>query len=193
MILEPIVNKFCISIMTEKDLYDTTINILPRHLTTGNYAVVSELMNFWEALFNSLWISIVQIAACTLTGYGFARFKFPLKRFWFACVILIILIPPQTISSPLYLHFRFFDIFGLFETFTGSPINLRGSVLPYFLMSAGCMGLKDGLYIFLVRQFFRGIPKELEESGMTNMGAKTLPYGVWLLYAFSNFSENLSD
>lgn len=177
MILEPIVNKFCISIMTEKDLYDTTINILPRHLTTGNYAVVSELMNFWEALFNSLWISIavsvVQIAACTLTGYGFARFKFPLKRFWFACVILIILIPPQTISSSLYLHFRFFDVFGLFETFTGTPINLRGSVLPYFLMSAGCMGLKDGLYIFLVRQFFRGIPKELEEAAYVD-GCGTL-------------------
>ncbi len=177
MILEPIVNKFCVSIMTEKDLYDTTINILPRHLTTGNYAVVAELMNFWEALFNSLWISIavsvVQIAACTLTGYGFARFKFPLKRFWFACVILIILIPPQTISSPLYLHFRFFDIFGLFETITGTPVNLRGSVIPYFLMSAGCMGLKDGLYIFLVRQFFRGIPKELEEAAYVD-GCGTL-------------------
>ena len=177
MILEPIVNKFCVSIMTEKDLYDTTINILPRHLTTGNYAVVAELMNFWEALFNSLWISIavsvVQIAACTLTGYGFARFKFPLKKFWFACVILIILIPPQTISSPLYLHFRFFDIFGLFETITGTSVNLRGSVLPYFLMSAGCMGLKDGLYIFLVRQFFRGIPKELEEAAYVD-GCGTL-------------------
>ncbi|MCR5521555.1 MAG: carbohydrate ABC transporter permease [Lachnospiraceae bacterium] len=177
MILEPIVNKFCVSIMTEKDLYDTTINILPRHLTTGNYAVVAELMNFWEALFNSLWISIavsvIQIAACTLTGYGFARFKFPLKKFWFACVILIILIPPQTISSPLYLHFRFFDIFGLFETITGTSVNLRGSVLPYFLMSAGCMGLKDGLYIFLVRQFFRGIPKELEEAAYVD-GCGTL-------------------
>ncbi|MCR5830377.1 MAG: carbohydrate ABC transporter permease [Lachnospiraceae bacterium] len=177
MILEPIVNKFCVSIMTEKDLYDTTINILPRHLTTGNYSVVMELMDFWKALFNSLWISIavsiVQIAACTLAGYGFARFKFPLKKFWFACVILIILIPPQTISSPLYLHFRFFDVFGIFNAVTGSPINLRGSVIPYFLMSAGCMGLKNGLYIFLVRQFFRGIPKELEEAAYVD-GCGTL-------------------
>ena len=159
MIIEPIINKFCISIMTEKDIYDTTINILPRHLTTSNYAIASELMSFWEALGNSLWISIavslVQIAACTLTGYGFARFNFPLKRLWFACVILIIIIPPQTISSSLYLHFRFFDIFGIFQAVTGEPINLRGSVLPYFLMSAGCMGLKNGLYIFLVRQYFR--------------------------------------
>ncbi|MCR5432271.1 MAG: carbohydrate ABC transporter permease [Lachnospiraceae bacterium] len=177
MILEPIVNKFCVSIMTEKDLYDTTINILPRHLTTANYSVVMELMNYWKALFNSLWISIavsiVQICACTLVGYGFARFNFPLKKFWFACVILIILIPPQTISSPLYLHFRFFDVFGLFETFTGSAVNLRGSVIPYFLMSAGCMGLKNGLYIFLVRQFFRGIPKELEEAAYVD-GCGTL-------------------
>lgn len=177
MILEPILNKFAVSLMEEKDLYDTTINILPRHLTTGNFTLTAELMNFWEALGNSLWISIatsvVQLVACTLAGYGFARYNFPFKKFWFACVILIIVIPPQTISSSLYLHFRFFDIFGIFEGITGSAINLRGSVLPYFLMCAGCMGLKDGLYIFLIRQFFRGIPKELEEAAYVD-GCGTL-------------------
>jgi multiple sugar transport system permease protein len=98
-------------------------------------------------------------------GYGFARFEFRLKKLWFAAVILIIIVPPQTISTSLYLHFRYFDLFGLIPLFNhGETINLRGSSLPYYLMSMTCMGLKNGLYIFMLRQFFSGVPQSLEEA-----------------------------
>ena len=53
---------------------------------------------------------------------------------------------------------------GLIKLITGETLNLRGSKLPYFLMSAGCMGLKNGLYIYMIRQFFRNIPGDLEEA-----------------------------
>lgn len=43
-------------------------------------------------------------------------------------------------------------------------MNLLGTMTPYALMCLGCMGLKSGLYIYMIRQFFRGIPKELEEA-----------------------------
>ena len=59
------------------------------------------------------------------------------------------------------------------ELIRGETINLRGSILPYYLMSAGCMGLKNGLYIFMIRQFFRNIPKELEEAAYVD-GCGTL-------------------
>jgi multiple sugar transport system permease protein len=108
-----------------------------------------------------------------LVAYGFARFKFPFKNFWFACVIMIIVIPPQTLSTSLHLHFRYFDIFGIIEALTGQTLNLRGSVLPYYLMSATCMGLKNGLYIYMIRQFFRNVPKELEEAAYVD-GCGTL-------------------
>lgn len=121
----------------------------------------------------SLTIAVLQIAVCTLVGYGFARFDFPLKKFWFLCVMLVIVVPPQTISTSLYLHFRYFDLFGIIEAVTGSSLNLRDSVLPYYLMSAGCMGLKNGLYIFMIRQYFRNIPKELEEAAYVD-GCGTL-------------------
>ena len=168
MILQPILNKISVSFMTEQDLYNPIVIAIPEHFTTANYRLAAELMSYSQSLVNSIIISLtialLQIAVCTLVGYGFARFEFPLKKLWFAAVILVILIPPQTIASSLHLHFRFFDILGLIKLTTGSTLNLRGSVIPYYLMSAGCMGLKNGLYIFIIRQFFRGLPVDLEEA-----------------------------
>lgn len=177
MILQPILNKISISFMAEQDIYNPMVISVPEHFTTENYELAATFMSYSEALKNSLiialTISILQITVCTLVGYGFARFEFPLKKFWFACVILVVIIPPQIISTSLHLHFRFFDIFGIFEAITESPLNLRGSTLPYYMMSAGCMGLKNGLYIYMIRQFFRNIPKELEEAAYVD-GCGTL-------------------
>lgn len=177
LILQPIFNKISISFMAEQDLYDATIIAIPAHFTTANYQLAMGFMDYAKTMLNtvivSMTIALLQIAVCTLVGYGFARFDFPLKKFWFACVILVIVIPPQTVSTSLYLHFRYFDILGIFSLLRGEPLNLRGSVAPYYLMSATCMGLKNGLYIYMIRQFFRNIPKELEEAAYVD-GCGTL-------------------
>lgn len=177
LILQPILMKISVSFMEEQDLYNAMVISIPEHFTTENYRLSAQFMDYGKSLINTLVISlsiaILQITVCTLVGYGFARFEFPLKKFWFACVIMVIIIPPQTISTSLHLHFRYFDVFGLSELIRGETINLRGSILPYYLMSAGCMGLKNGLYIFMIRQFFRNIPKELEEAAYVD-GCGTL-------------------
>ena len=177
LILQPILNKISVSFMAEQDLYNTMVVNIPENFTTANYELAAEFMGYAEALKNtffvSLFIAILQVAMCTLVGYGFARFKFPLKNFWFACVIILIVIPPQLLATPLHLHFRFFDVFGIIKAINGEAINLRGSTLPYFLMSAGCMGLKNGLYIYLLRQYFRNQPIELEEAAYVD-GCGTL-------------------
>ncbi|MBS7238606.1 MAG: carbohydrate ABC transporter permease [Acetatifactor sp.] len=177
LILQPILNKISVSFMTEQDLYNPIVISIPEHFTTENYKLAADIMQYSKGLRNSLIISltiaVLQITMCTLVGYGFARFEFPFKKLLFALVILVILVPPQTISSSLHLHFRFFDIFGLIELIRGEPLNLTGSVLPYYMMSAGCMGLKNGLYIYMIRQFFRNIPKELEEAAYVD-GCGTL-------------------
>lgn len=178
LILQPIFNKISVSFMTEADLFDPTVVSIPANFTTENYWMVNELIDYKLVIINSLLVSlaiaIVQITVSTLVGYGFARFEFPLKKFWFACVMLVILIPPQTIASSLHLHFKYFDVFGIYGMLNnGEALNLRGSMIPYFLMSLGCMGLKNGLYIYMIRQFFRTIPKELEEAAYVD-GCGTL-------------------
>nr|SIP63301.1 putative sugar uptake ABC transporter permease protein [uncultured bacterium] len=168
MIIQPMLTRFGTSLMKEKDLYDSTIILLPRHVTLDNYRIVAELTDFPNSMINTLWVSILvsicQVIACTIVGYGFGRFEFPLKKFWFACVIAIIIIPPQIISSSLYTTFARFDLFGLITLIKGETINLRSSIWPYIMMSLTCMGLKNGLYIFMLRQYFKNVPDSLEEA-----------------------------
>jgi multiple sugar transport system permease protein len=109
-------------------------------------------------------VAVLQIVACTLVAYGFARFDFPLKRFWFACVLLTVLVPPQVIMAPMFLNFLFFDLFGIITLFRDEPINLLQTLQGYLMLSVTAMGLRNGLYIFMLRQYFRNMPKELEES-----------------------------
>ncbi len=168
MIIQPLLTRLSTSLMAEKDLYDSTIVLVPRNLTLDNFRIVFDLTDFPRSMFNTLWtsllVSVLQVVSCTLVGYGFARFDFPLKKLWFACVIAIIIIPPQTIATALYMNFANFDVFGIFKALLGKSLNLHGSLVPYTLMSLTCMGLKNGLYIFMLRQYFTGIPKSLEEA-----------------------------
>ena len=204
MIIQPLLTRFSMGIMQEQDLYDSTIILLPRHVTLDNYRIVAELTDLktiggnwhFNALLNTLWVSVVasafQIVSTTLVAYGFARYNFPLKKFWFGCVVALIIIPPQTIQSALYMNFANFDILKIFTLFGadaeglsfgqrvmslfdgtgtglikllgGQPLNLRSNITAYLIMCITSMGLKDGLYIYMMRQYFQGIPTSLEEA-----------------------------
>ncbi len=172
LIIQPLLMRFSTGFMAESDLYDSTITLLPRHLTLDNYRIVFDLTDMPRSMLNTLWISllvsVLQVVSCTLVAYGFARYEFPLKKFWFACVIMLIIVPPSTIQTALYMNFANFDLFGLIRLFGGKPINLRTSILPYLMMCLTCMGLKDGLYIFMLRQYFKGVPDSLEEAAFVD-------------------------
>ncbi len=214
MIIQPLLTRFSMGLMQEQDLYDSTIILLPRHVTLDNYRIVAELTDLktigggwhFNALLNTLWVSVLssvfQIVATTLVAYGFARYEFPGKKIWFALVIALIIIPPQTIQSALYMNFANFDILRIFTLFGvnaegltfgqrvmslfdgtgtglislitgGQTLNLRSNISAYLIMCITCMGLKDGLYIYMMRQYFRGIPTSLEEAAYVD-GCGTL-------------------
>ena len=177
MIIQPLITRFSVSLMAAEDMYDSTIRLLPRNVTLDNYRIVAELTSMPTSMINTAWISLVmsvcQVISTTLVAYGFARYEFPLKKFWFACVVMLIIIPPQTIQTALFMSFTHFDIFGIFKATTGSELNLRSSLVPYTLMCLTCMGLKDGLYIYMLRQYFRSVPESLEEAAYVD-GCGTL-------------------
>ncbi len=177
MIIQPMLIRFSTGFMEEQDLYDSTIVMVPRHLTLENYKIVFDLTSFPNSMINTLWtsllLSVLQVVSCTFVAYGFARYQFPLKKFWFTCVVLLIIVPPQTIQTSLYTFFANFDVFGIIKAITGKSVNIRGSILPYSLMSVTCMGLKNGLYIYMLRQYFKNVPDSLEEAAFVD-GCSTL-------------------
>ncbi len=167
-ILYPVVENVLFAFMTQGDLYDLRVGLIPKHWTLENFNLVIKGSNFWKSTFNTLFISVLvtatQLISCTLVGYGFARFKFPFKKLLFGIVILVLIVPPQLIITPLYLNMRYFDLFGLARLITGESINLLNSIWVFVIIGLTCMGLKNGLYIYLIRQFYRNMPKELEEA-----------------------------
>jgi multiple sugar transport system permease protein len=165
IILLPVFVKISSSFMIEKDLYDQTVRWIPRHFTLDNYALVWEHMKYPRAFLNSLalsiLVSVLQLISCTLAGYGFARYRYPGSSVVFGLVIFMLIVPPQTIMLPLYMNFRYFDLFGLLPD---PGLNLLGSYWPLVLLSLTGSGLRNGLFIYIMRQHFQGVPDELEEA-----------------------------
>jgi len=169
IILFPLISKLSVVFRDRFDFFDPTVVWIPRHFTMDNINIALELLDYGKSFTNSVLLTLgtalLQTVSCALAGYGFARLKFAGQSLLFALVVFTIVIPPQTIMIPTYIHYRFFDVFGLYGLFTGNRgINLLDSFWPFFISSATAMGMKNGLYIFIFRQFFRSLPKELEEA-----------------------------
>lgn len=171
-ILQPLFLKLSVSFMGESDLYDASVRYIPKNFTWSNYRLALSGMNygtvFIRTLLLSAGVSFLQLVSCLLVAYGFARFRFPFKKLLFGCVIFTMIVPPQVIMLPLFIKYRFFDIFGIFQMLTGSPVNLIDTYWPFILQAVTTMGVRNGLYIYMLRQFFKNMPKELEEAAFVD-------------------------
>ena len=171
IIIFPLLTKLSSSFMSQEDMYDRSVIFIPRAPTMENYATVwsanlgaDYLMSMMRTLVVSIITAVFQTMVCSLTGYGLAKLKSKWASLVFAVVILTIIVPPQVIIIPMYLKFRYFDIFGLFKLIGIKQYNMIGSLIPTIILSITGYGFKNGLYIFIMRQFYKGIPEEIEEA-----------------------------
>lgn len=168
VILFPFIIKFSSAFMSDEDLVDKTVKLVPRAPTLDNIQFVIDYTKYYEALINTTMVSLLcgllQMTICMLVGYGLAKFKFKGKGLVFALVIFTIIVPPQTILISLYMKFRFFDVYGLVSLIKSNTVNLLDSLWPMLVISVTGFGFKNGLFIFIMRQFFKGVPDELEEA-----------------------------
>ncbi len=168
VILYPLIFMVSVAFRARADMADPTVLWIPRTWTMQNVKDVIRAMDFWNTLKNTLVLnigcSLVQVASCAMTGYGFARFKFKGKSILFFIVILMILVPPQIINIPQYMFFRYFNPFWIYHPITGSYINLINTGYTMYAPAITANGIRSGLCIFIFRQSFRGLPKELEDA-----------------------------
>lgn len=176
VILYPLLQIISKVFMPISQYQDLSVIWIPKSLTLDNIRNAFTYMKFGEALGNTMILCLscaaIQIVICSLTGYGFARFRFPLREPLFLMVILTIVIPTQVIFLPSFVQYRFFDYFGIskllgwitgrdYTEFTANLVDTRWS---FWLPSLFGVGLRSGIFIYLFRQCFRNIPKELEEA-----------------------------
>lgn len=185
VVIYPFITKIAGSFMSPEDFVDVTVLIIPKHFTFDTYTAIFNELNYSEAFLNTFMLSIacavIQTLSCCLVGYGLAKFKFKGSKYVFLAVILTMIIPYRTLYSSIVWFFGNFDIRGPISSLVDGPglftllgmagledlyygININNTYFPLLLLSAVGLAFKNGLYIFLLRQFFRGVPDELEES-----------------------------
>lgn len=152
--LYPLFYMVTYSFMDTEDLINPLITYLPSGFYMDNFAKAAEVMDFlntlWQNVLASFVPAIVQTASAAVIGYGFARFRIPGKSVLFALVLATFVIPPQITMIPQFLMFK--------------DLGLIGSIFSYIIPAAFGQGIKSGLFILIFYQFFRSIPKSLEEA-----------------------------
>lgn len=176
VVLFPFFSKIAGSFMAPEDFVDVTVRLIPRHFTMETYKAIILENGYFEAFKNTLTLSLIcavlQTLSCCLVGYGLAKFKFKGNKLIFLLVIFTMVLPHQTLSFSFSINFTYFwkGLFGLLHAIHLVPdklangMNMINTHWPMMLLSATSLAFKNGLYIFLFRQFFRGVPDELEES-----------------------------
>lgn len=166
--LYPFLRMIVTSVMSYSDLNDPAVTWLPHGIYLKNYSVALSYLDIQIHGVNSLIITLLStvghILSCSFVAYGFSRFKFKLKNLFFAIVVFSIIIPPQVLILPQYIYYL--------------KLNFLNTYLPIILPCFLGYGLRGGLYIYIFRQNFMGLPLEIEDAAAVD------GYGPIRTYAF---------
>ena len=178
VVLFPYISKIAGSFMSREDFVDVKVLLIAKYPTLDTYKAIINDNQYFKALFNtttlSLLCGVVQMITCAVVGYGLSKFKFKGRNILFFAVIFTMIIPHETLQMSLFMKFRYFDIwgiygfiaksFGLSTEATPAIGNLLNTYWPLGILSFTGLAFKNGLYIFIMRQYFKGVPDELEEA-----------------------------
>ena len=154
VMLYPILFMISNSFKSVSDALDPTAVWIPSGMDMFNFKMAFKLLGYKDALKNTLILVmpcvIIQVITCLFVSYGFARFEFRFKGLLFGLLVFSLIVPVQSYIIPLYVNMK--------------TMHLLDTYWQFYIMALLGTGIRSGLYIYIFRQYFRGLPKELEEA-----------------------------
>lgn len=148
---------------TSSDIFRVPPTLFPSTWEWSNIGHSFTVLPFGRAYFNSFYISLLivggQLLTCSMAAFAFAKIKFPFRNSLFILFLATMMVPPQVTVVPLYLILKWFG-------WLDSSLSL---IIPGALFNA--------FGVFLLRQFFLGIPTDLHEAAILD-GAS-----LWKIYS----------
>lgn len=173
ILLYPLIFMISSSLQGARDFFDPTVEWIPKTPIFSNFSLAFEAMDFGNSFISTLIYemlsAVFEIISCAVAAYGLARFNFKGKRLLNGMMLLTILVPTTMIIIPSYINFTRLDILGILKLIGGIfgaelRLNVLDSPWVMWLPSIFAVGLKGGLFIYIYKQFFQGLPKEFEEA-----------------------------
>ena len=138
------------SFMSNTEIFYLPIKWIPEKLRYENYIEALTLRPFAVYLKNSVILVVINvigvILSCSFAAFGFSRIDFKGRKLWFSLMISTMMIPSSVLLIPQFIEWK---TVGAYNTYW--PLTVGSFAAPAF-------------YVFLIRQFFMGIPKEYDEA-----------------------------
>ncbi len=172
MALVPVLWMISSSLKAPSEIFVIPIQWIPTTPRWGNYAAAFAKAPLWLYFWNTMAICVLAVAGAvfssSMVAFSFARMRWPGRDLWFALLLVTMMLPAIILLVPRFLMFSFWFRW---------PVRWIGTYLPLVVPAWFAV---NGLYVFLMRQFFMGIPVELEDAARID-GASTFRI-LWQIF-----------
>lgn len=139
------------SLKVSTEVFEQPVTWIPRNPQWQNYVKIFQVLPLWQFTFNTFIVVTLAVLGTVISSamvaYAFARMRWPGREIWFSLLLATMMLPDVITLVPRFILFR---NFGWINTW--APL-----IVPYWTAITA-------IHVFLMRQFFRGIPRELEEA-----------------------------
>lgn len=176
--LYPLLYMISTSFKSLDDLLNSMVTWIPSALYLDNYTRALEVLNFWDVLLQTLFVtvvpSVIQTFMAAVVGYGFARYNFRGRNILLLLVLATFVIPPQVTVIPRYILFN--------------NLNILDSIAAYLYPAFLGQGINSAIFILIFYQTFRQIPDALVEAAqLDGAGHMKIFYKIAIPMASASF------